>query len=85
MSNREKEGVIMQTQLIDKGRLKGEFIIRTEDGTEILDTKALRIIDRQPIQEAITIKELLGKAKVIFDDDGIGHKVVEIKDIIREE
>lgn len=85
MSKREKEGVIMQTQLIDKGRLKGEFIIRMEDGTEILDTKALRIIDRQPIQEAITIKELLGKAKVIFDDDGIGHKVVEIKDIIREE
>ena len=85
MSKREKEGVIMQTQLIDKGRLKGEFIIRMEDGTEILDTKALRVIDRQPIQEAITIKELLGKAKVIFDDDGIGHKVVEIKDIIREE
>ncbi len=75
----------MQTQLIDKGRLKGEFIIRMGDGTEILDTKALRIIDRQPIQEAITIKELLGKAKVIFDDNGIGHKVVEIKDIIREE
>ena len=75
----------MQTQLIDKGRLKGEFIIRMEDGTEILDTKALRIIDRQPIQEAITIKELLGKAKVIFDDDGIGHKVVELKDILKEE
>ena len=72
------------TQLIDRERLKAEFIINV-GGQQVLDTKALRIIDRQPIQEAITIKELLGKAKVIFDDDGIGHRVVEIKDIIKEE
>lgn len=72
------------TQLIDRERLKTEFIINV-GGQQVLDTKALRIIDRQPVQAAITYKDLLKKAKVIFDDDGIGHRVVEIKDIIKEE
>jgi hypothetical protein len=72
------------TQLIDKDRLKGEFMHHV-GGAEVLDTKALKIIDRQPIQAAITYKDLINMSKIIYDDDGIGHKVVELKDILKEE